>query len=1002
MSKLSIFLLMFILTIALLPNPAFSNEQIDYVIINQIQIAGIDSTKDEFVELYNPTDQDINLENYRLSRKTKSGSQYNLLTKFPNVIIKAQGYFLIAHPETYTYETEPDEIYSTSTSISDDNTIILYSDQGDTIIDLVGLGEAGEFETISAQNPAKGQSLKRINYQDTDDNSVDFEIINSPQPKNSQFQQEDGDQEDENQEEEPISEPEQDPEPEEENIIPYSRFTPGTIVINEIVADPADEGEWIELFNKSQMETSLEGWTLEEGSEKVTKLNGKIGAFQELRYVVFNKSSLNNSGDVILLKDAEGNIIDRVAYGNWDDNNLSDNAPVAKDPHSIARKQDGYDTDNDSNDFIICTTPTKQAPNVCHQEKNTEIIYQKGVIINEILPNPAGSDSKTEWIELKNITDQEIDIAGWKIGDSAKKKYTISKDDINTIVKPKRFLVLERSITGIALNNSGEEKVKLYFPNDELANEIIYSGSVKEETSYALYDNEWSWTTTPTKETENSITQINNSPIAIIDCPKTANINEEILFDASDSSDPDNDSLTYEWEIENETKSTDVSFNYIFEIEGKFIITLTINDGVSTATDKATIQIINPDNISENNTSSKEEKKPTNNVSEINYDYSENIYISEILPNPEGDDASNEFIEICSADENIINLKGWQIDDQEGGSNPYEILEDLYINPNEFLILKREQTGIALNNSNDSARLINPDGLVIDKIDYEKSTEGSSLAFSENEWGWTSTITPGKENVFTHVEEKSSEKNSSENKPTISVELKDIREQKIGTKVITQGIVAVEPGILGSQIFYLKGSGIQVYMYKKDFPDLKTGDLIQVVGELSESSGEMRIKLSQKEDINIIKQNNSQPEPKPIIATEFGEENEGYLVTVTGTVIEKRGSGFYLDDGSGEEVYVYIKNTTNINTKLEEGQKVQITGIIGQTKSGYRLMPRYDSDIEIINDQVITPINEQITVEPNKKRQQVINYLLINIAILFLGFGGWIIKNKKLNKQETQ
>ena len=80
--------------------------------------------------------------------------------------------------------------------------------------------------------------------------------------------------------------------------------------------------------------------------------------------------------------------------------------------------------------------------------------------------------------------------------------------------------------------------------------------------------------------------------------------------------------------------------------------------------------------------------------------------------------------------------------------------------------------------------------------------------------------------------------------------LEKIRDEDIGDKVVVTGVVAVEPGVLGTQYFYIVGSpGVQVYMYKKDFPDLKIGDRVEVMGELSESGGEARLKTSEKSDI---------------------------------------------------------------------------------------------------------------------------------------------------------
>lgn len=176
-------------------------ENKDHIVISEVQFASDVSSKDEFVELYNPTEEEINLFAYRLSRKTKSGAETNLLTEFPEVILSVGGYYLITHEE-YDGLNPSDSIYSTSQSIADDNTIILYSDAGETVLDKLGVGEASDFEgEVFVDNPQKGFSLERKalasstlesifedrenfgNAYDSDNNSSDFIMQSEPNPR---------------------------------------------------------------------------------------------------------------------------------------------------------------------------------------------------------------------------------------------------------------------------------------------------------------------------------------------------------------------------------------------------------------------------------------------------------------------------------------------------------------------------------------------------------------------------------------------------------------------------------------------------------------------------------------------------------------------------------------------------------------------------------------------------------------------------------------------------
>ena len=122
-------------------------------------------SNDEFIELFNPTNAPIDLEGYKLSKKTKTGSSESTLVsaaKFSGTI-QAHGYFLIAHPG-YKDKISADLPYSGSTYyISNDNTVFLYDKDG-TLLDKVGFGAASDFERSPASNPDANQSIEKDGF----------------------------------------------------------------------------------------------------------------------------------------------------------------------------------------------------------------------------------------------------------------------------------------------------------------------------------------------------------------------------------------------------------------------------------------------------------------------------------------------------------------------------------------------------------------------------------------------------------------------------------------------------------------------------------------------------------------------------------------------------------------------------------------------------------------------------------------------------------------------
>ena len=63
----------------------------------------------------------------------------------------------------------------------------------------------------------------------------------------------------------------------------------------------------------------------------------------------------------------------------------------------------------------------------------------QNVVINEVDTNPSGDDSQSisEWVELFNPTDSDVDISGWEIASTTvlKKTFTIPKIRKNIFLK---------------------------------------------------------------------------------------------------------------------------------------------------------------------------------------------------------------------------------------------------------------------------------------------------------------------------------------------------------------------------------------------------------------------------------------------------------------------------------------------------------------------------------------------------------------------------------------
>jgi len=383
------------------------------------------------------------------------------------------------------------------------------------------------------------------------------------------------------------------------------------------------------------------------------------------------------------------------------------------------------------------------------------------------------------------------------------------------------------------------------------------------------------------------------------------------------------------------------------------------------------------------------------------------ILINEIMPNPYGSDSEGEWIEIVNRGKDKVNLYNWKIDDNQGGSSAYKISENIFLNPGEFWLFDREDTGIALNNGYDKVVIYDDKGEVMDEIEYNNPFEGGAYVKNEKGiWQWSEIATPGEDNITKQTSKEInifnfSEQDKIENLliPNI-VDLKDVKKIEKGESIVVEGVVSVLPGILGSQIFYIVSKneseiGIQIYSYKKDFPDFKIGDLVEVLGEISEVNEEKRIKISKISDIKIL-DNNFSLSPVDKTCGDLSEELIGGLVVIEGEIIEKKGANLYVDDGSGE-IRVFVKNETGINhSDFKTGDTIRVSGILGATQSGLRLLPRSVEDlikIESADKKVLGEAveNEEWNLEQRKNNAQWVDYFLI---VVFLGIGVLIFRNK--------
>lgn len=230
------------------------------------------------------------------------------------------------------------------------------------------------------------------------------------------------------------------------------------VKINEFLVAPeggGNSGEFVELFNAGDETVDLTGW----GLGSATSGNPSYLLFEDVllgagEYLVIAGSAAvpgaqiidpdmglgnaTSNADLVRLLHVCGIPADSVIYGptyleddgtpvaEWiDDAGVSGSglddrlAPRAGTAEALARCRDGEDTDDSYADFVIDLVPTPGAANPdtgCIPPVPPRCVPgDRSVKINELYPNPSGTDSGNEWVELVNTGTQTAVVDAWTL-----------------------------------------------------------------------------------------------------------------------------------------------------------------------------------------------------------------------------------------------------------------------------------------------------------------------------------------------------------------------------------------------------------------------------------------------------------------------------------------------------------------------------------------------------------------------------------------------------------
>lgn len=213
--------------------------------------------------------------------------------------------------------------------------------------------------------------------------------------------------------------------------------------------------------------------------------------------------SSDGGGMRIVVKNKDGSIAETFAEKYWDN---SEPEPQSEPTIETPAREETPPTPEPAQEIPAGqpnnTTSDILSPLPANAEEIPIPVREINIQISEFIPNPSGSDDG-EWIEIKNLLDEDSDISGWFLDDEdgGSNPYKIPE---NTIIPANGFLVFYKIQTKLALNND-TDSARILKPTGEIMEKVDYSGCA-DGLSFARGTDKWSWTTSPTPSLANIIT----------------------------------------------------------------------------------------------------------------------------------------------------------------------------------------------------------------------------------------------------------------------------------------------------------------------------------------------------------------------------------------------------------------------------------------------------------------------------------------------------------------
>lgn len=885
------------------------------VIINEIAWSGTAANAaDEWLELYNPSDADIDLIGWALS----DGGAVNIALAS---VISARGFYLIERTDDNTVsDLAADHLFTGA--LNNSGAALTLSDPGGTVIDTANAGGgswyAGTSSPRCSMERSAADAADDANGWHTNDNTrrngLDANgapICGTPRQPNSDGLPAS-----------PTATVTHTPTISATPSVPAPP-APDGVFVNEFLPDAAqdwngdgsgdEKDEWIELYNNNSFAVELSGWQLDDaangGSAPFTFPVGTV--IGEHGFVVLygrdTGLALNNSSDDVRLLKPTGDVADTISYSG-----SAPDASWARMPDAAAFFTRDCPPTPGSSNCSIAPTPSP-----------TPLPWAE-IRLNEFMPAPFHDwngdgtlDTGDEWVELYNASNQSVDLGGWKLDDGkgGSPPYVIPA---GTLIKAHGWRVLFASETQIGLNNDGDT-VRLLHPDGTVANKKKYAPLETNKSYSRAPDGGDKWVTTclptPHKANCSIVPEVPPTPqfsLTALSAARTLPEGSRVSVLGSVIARPcELDTYGHQMTLADETAGIQVLLEYPAQLPcsipygEQIVVTGEIRDYFG-------LRTIYPTSIANVTRHYGAPREP----------------VPQVVRTGDLDEALES--RLLQVEGRVSNGKNGNVLWVNDGTGMVEVYADSASGAS-FAGITR-------------GSLVRMTGIGYQYNEYTEPNGGYYLR----------PRAPGDVTLL-ELAEPSAPPSRKRVRPDLGeLSIAGARAARPQSIVTIGGVVTVPPGVIAERDFWVQDGygGIRVHVAAGAGapPALELNARVKVKGIIVNAFGARELRVEQPDAIQAQGTTDTVA-PRPVKTAKADFSIEGQLVSVEGWVTRASGREVYVDDGSGE-VLVYLDADTRIRyPRLARGDAARVTGVISRFRDKTEILPRFQTDVQF---QVVT------------------------------------------------